>query len=67
MRVIQDMQALRVTMHVACMIIKDEAFSALKMPTDSDIYATMPGHEKVLSTDADAVTNSKTPVPPVGG
>ena len=63
----QDMQALRVTMHVACMIIKDEAFSALNLPADSDINATMPGHEKVLSTDADAVSNSKTPVPPIGG
>ena len=63
----QDMQALRVTMHVACMIIKDEAFSALKMPVDSDINATMPGHDKVLSTDADAVANSKTPVPPTKG
>lgn len=63
----QDMQALRVTMHVACMIIKDEAFSALKMPVDSDINATMPGHDKVLSTDEDAVSNSKTPVPPIGG
>lgn len=63
----QDMQALRVTMHVACMIIKDEAFSALKMPVDSDINATMPSHDKVLSTDEDAVANSKTPVPPIGG
>ena len=63
----QDMQALRVTMHVACMIIKDEAFSALNLPADSDINATMPGHDKVLSTDADAVTNSKTPVPPNKG
>ena len=63
----QDMQALRVTMHVACMIIKDEAFSALNLPVDDDIYATMPSHDKVLSTDADAVANSKTPVPPTKG
>lgn len=63
----QDMQALRVTMHVACMIIKDEAFSALNLPADSNIYATMPSHDKVLSTDADAVNNSKTPVPPAKG
>ena len=63
----QDMQALRVTMHVACMIIKDEAFSALNLPADSDIHETMPSHDKVLSTDADAVTNSKTPVPPAKG
>lgn len=62
----QDMQALRVTMHVACMIIKDEAFASLNLPADGKISATMPGHEKVLSTDKDAVKNSKTPTPPSG-
>ena len=62
----QDMQALRVTMHVACMIIKDEAFSALNLPKDEKLAETMPGHEKAISTDKDAVANSKTPTPPSG-
>lgn len=61
----QDMQALRVTMHVACMIIKDEAFASLNLPADGKISATMPG-QKVLSTDKDAVANSKKPTPPSG-
>lgn len=62
----QDMQALRVTMHVACMIIKDEAFASLNLPKYEKLAGIMPGHEKVLSTDKDAVKNSKTPTPPSG-
>lgn len=54
----QDMQALRVTMYVACMIIKDEAFSALNLPKDNDVYGSMPGYDKTESTDVDAVNNS---------
>lgn len=54
----QDMQALRVTMHVACMIIKDEAFSSLNLPIDQKLNGIVPGYDTTESRDQDAVDNS---------
>lgn len=62
----QDMSALRVIMHVGCLIVKDEAFSALNMTTDENVFTTMPGHDKANSTDPDAVKNTHKK-PDVGG
>lgn len=54
----QDMKALRVTMHVAALVVKDEAFAGLNMTTDDNVFETMPGHG-TNSTDPDAVKNTK--------
>ena len=54
----QDMKALRVTMHVAALVVKDEAFAGLNMTTDDNVFETMPGNG-TNSTDPDAVKNTK--------
>ncbi|WP_349551377.1 phage major capsid protein [Leuconostoc pseudomesenteroides] len=54
----QDMKALRVTMYVATLITKDEAFAGLAAPTDDNVFATMPGTDTVESTDPDSVANT---------
>ena len=54
----QGMKALRVTMHVAALVVKDEAFAGLNMTTDDNVFETMPGHG-TNSTDPDAVKNTK--------
>ncbi|WP_298490930.1 phage major capsid protein [uncultured Lactobacillus sp.] len=54
----QDMVAMRVTMYVGAMIVKDEAFAGLNMTTDDNVSDTMPGHG-TNSTDPDAVKNTK--------
>ncbi|MBF0758231.1 phage major capsid protein [Ligilactobacillus murinus] len=54
----QDMKALRVTMHVAALVVKDEAFAGLNMTTDDNVFETMPGHG-TNSTDPDALKNTK--------
>lgn len=54
----QDMVALRVSMYVAALIVKDEAFAGLNMTTDDNVADTMPGHG-TNSTDPDAVKNTK--------
>lgn len=54
----QGMKALRVTMHVAALVVKDEAFAGLNMTTDDNVFETMPGHG-TNSTDPDAVKTTK--------
>lgn len=45
-------------MHVAALVVKDEAFAGLNMTTDDNVSETMPGHG-TNSTDPDAVKNTK--------
>lgn len=54
----QDMKALRVTMYVAALVVKDEAFAGLNMTNDDNVADTMPGNG-TNSTDPDAVKNTK--------
>lgn len=54
----QDMVALRVSMYVGALVVKDEAFAGLNMTTDDNVSDTMPGHG-TNSTDLDAVKNTK--------
>ena len=54
----QGMKALRVTMHVAALVVKDEAFAGLNMTTDDNVFETMPGHG-TNSADPDGVKSTK--------
>lgn len=54
----QDMVALRVSMYVGALIVKDEAFAGLNMTNDDNVADTMPGNG-TNSTDPDAVKNTK--------
>lgn len=54
----QEMVALRVSMYVAALIVKDEAFAGLNMTNDDNVADTMPGNG-TNSTDPDAVKNTK--------
>ncbi len=53
----QDMVALRATMYVAMLIVKDEAFSGLAFTSPEDVSDSMPG-SGTNSTDPDAVANT---------
>ena len=47
----QGMKALRVTMHVAALVVRcDEAFAGLNMTTDDNVFETMPGHGQTPPT-----------------
>lgn len=54
----QDMVALRVSMYVGALIVKDEAFAGLNMTNDDNVADTMPGNG-TNSTDPDATKNTK--------
>jgi len=58
----QDMVALRVTMYVAMMVVKDEAFAGLNV-TQGTTMAGLPSPGSVNSNDPDAVANTYVPEP----
>lgn len=62
----QDMMAMRVTMHVAVLPVRDDAFTTLNIADSSASDGNVPG-EATNSNDPEAVANTHKPTPPAEG